>query len=142
MERWPGIQCPYTQTQVRQWLCPLYQSRCRLNNLFFYRIELIRNSKSFKVSWMLLYPLSLWKLEMFALAVNKTWKREKIISGWDSINVCSLEDWKNSCLACTGSYKWWCVKICSQANRLYSGHASWIMSANQYLQITQTYTAL
>lgn len=36
------------------------------NNLFFYRIELIRNSKSFKVSSMLIYPLSLWKLEMFA----------------------------------------------------------------------------
>lgn len=33
--------------------------------------------KSFKVSSMLIYPLSLWKLEMFALAVSKTWKREK-----------------------------------------------------------------
>lgn len=62
---------------------------------------------------MFIYFLSFWKLEMFVLVVSKIWKREKIISGWDFINVCSLEDWKNSCFVCIGFYKWWCVKICS-----------------------------
>lgn len=35
------------------------------NNLFFYRIELIRNLKFFKVFLMFIYFLSFWKLEIF-----------------------------------------------------------------------------